>query len=274
MGRLPSRSPALFLLFLLCLPSLSQAQLDLGTGDVPQSQIDGYLGPFYRVIAAGLSQGRFAPGREGLGAEAGFQAGLVPLPDRDPFRTTSLSALPLFRLRAGGHWEGAALEARGMVWTDPRVGDLAAYGVGVQYGFALPAWGRSLRVDLEGGWDALDFASTYTYRYHGPFLGLGDQEVSGDDRLFEQVWGASLTLSARYGDWAPYAQAGFDRAVGRFAYLYIDPRDGNAHRVRSDLGFPTGHGALGLGWRGFRVEAAWGTYLALELGWSFRLSRS
>src|SRR3954467_380843 len=109
MGSFPLRW---FACFLLCFPSLPQAQLDLGTGNVPQGRIDGYLGPFYRVIAVGLSQGRFAPGREGLGAEAGFQAGLVPLPDRDPFRTTSLSALPLFRLRAGGHWAGTALEAR------------------------------------------------------------------------------------------------------------------------------------------------------------------
>ena len=271
MGSFPFLSFALFLLFL---PSPSQAQLDLGTGGVPQGQIDAYLGPFYRVIAAGLSQGRFAPGRAGLGAEAGFQAGLVPLPDRDPFRTTSLSALPLFRLRAGGHWEDAAVEARGLVWKDPRVGNLSAYGVGVQYGFAFPAFAWLLRADMEGGWDALDYSSTYTYKYRGPFLGLGDPDVSGDDRLFEQVWGAALTVSVWRGDWAPYVKAGFDRAIGRFAYLYIDPRDGNAHRVRSDLGFPTGYGALGLGWRGFCAEASWGTYLALEVGWSFRLSRS
>lgn len=271
MGFIPSRALSLIL---LCLPSASLAQLDLGTGDVPQARIDAYLGPFYRVIAEGLSQGRFAPGREGLGAELGFQAGLAPLPDRDPFRATSLSSLPLFRLRAGGHWAGSALQARGLIWKDPRIGDLAAYGVGFQYGFAFPAWGRRLRLDAEGGWDALDFSSTYVYRYRGSFLGLEDQDVPGDYRLFEQVFGGAALVSTRWGHWEPYLKGGFDGAVGRFAYLYLDPRDGKAHRVRSDLGFPSARAALGLGWRGFRAEASWGSYLALELAWSYYLSRS
>lgn len=271
MGFVPSRALAIFL---LCLPALCRAQLDLGTGDVPQDRIDAYLGPFYRVIAEGLAQGRFSPGREGPGAEAGFQAGLTPLPDRDPFRATALSALPLFRLRAGGHWAGAAVQARGLVWKDPRVGDLAAYGVGAQYGFAFPLLDWPLRVDAEGGWDALDFSSTYVYKYRGSLLGLEDQDVPGDYRLFEQVFGGAVLVSTRWGRWEPYLKGGFDRALGRFAYLYLDPRDGKTHRVRSDLGLPSGRAALGLCWRGFRAEASWGSYVALESAWSYYLSRS
>jgi hypothetical protein len=256
---------------ILCLfPTRSPAQLDLGTGDVPQGRIDAYVSPFYRVIAAGLAQGRFGPGREGSGVEAGFQAGLVPLPDRDPFRTASLSALPLFRLRLGAFLAGAALEIRGLIWKDPRAGELAAFGVGAQYGFAPGAVaGWSLRADIEAGWDRLVFSSAYTYRYRGSALGLFDQDVPGDYRLAEQVFGGAAMLSCRRGSWSPYLQGGFDWAGGRFAYLYADPRDGTLRRVGSASDFPSVRGALGLRWRGFRAEAAWAGYPVFEAAWSY-----
>lgn len=257
------------LLIALC-ASAAFAQLDLGTGGVSQAEVDGYLGPFYRVIASGLAQGRFSPGRSGFGFDAGFQAGVVPLPDSDPFRATTLSALPLFRVRAGARALGGAVMARGLVWKDPRVGDLAAFGAGAQYGLEFPV-ALPLRCDLALGWDRMQFTSEYTYKYRGSALGLFDQDVPGDYTLSEQVFGGALTVSARLGKWIPYARGGFDWASGRFRYLYLDPRDDKTHRVASDLGFPSGQGAIGLFWRGFRVEAALASFLALEAGWSLFL---
>lgn len=259
-----------FFLILFLLLARSRAQLDLGTGDVPQGRIQAYVDPFHRVIAAGLAQGRFGPGRDGTGIEAGFQAGLAPLPDRDPFRSASLSALPLFRLRLGARLAGAALETRGLVWKDPRAGELSAFGVGCQYGFppgTVSGW--RLRLDAEAGWDRLVFSSAYTYRYRGSALGLFDQDVPGDYRLAQQVFGGAVIFSLLRGRWSPYAQAGFDWAGGRFAYLYADPRDGELHRLGAASGLPIVRGALGTRWRGFRAEAAWAGYPAFELAWSY-----
>jgi hypothetical protein len=259
-----------FILLLYILPAWSRAQLDLGTGDVPQSRIDAYVKPFHHVIASGLAQGRFGPGREGAGAEAGFEAGIVPLPDRDPFRTASLSALPLLRLRLGAWLAGAALETRGLIWKDPRLGELSAFGFGVQYGFVPGAFsGWKMRMDIEAGWDRLVFSSAYTYRYRGPAIGLFDQDVAGDYRLAEAVFGAGATFSVRRGPWSPYLGAGLDWADGHFAYLYADPRDGALRRMGSASSFPSGRGALGLRWRGFRAEAAWAGYPAFEAAWSY-----
>jgi hypothetical protein len=260
----------LLVLSLCFAPTCARAQLDLGTGDVSQDRIDAYVGPFYHVIAAGLAQGRFGPGREGRGLEAGLQAGVVPLPDRDPFRTASLAALPLFRLRLGACLAGAALETRGLIWKDPRMGELAAFGVGAQYGFGVgAAAGWRMRVDLEAGWDRLVFSSAYTYRYRGSAFGLFDQDVAGDYRLAQQVSGGAAIFSLSRGAWSPYAQAGFDWAGGRFAYLYVDPRDGTLHRMGATAAFPSGRGALGLRWRGFRMEAAWAGHPAFEAAWSY-----
>jgi hypothetical protein len=261
------------LALLLLAPARLRAQLDLGTGDVPQDRIDGYVGPFHRLLAAGLAQGRFGPDRGRTGIEAGFQACLMPLPDRDPFRSASLSALPLFRLRAGAFGSGAAAQARGLYWKDPRAGSIAAYGVGFRYGSGLG--GSPFRAELEIGWDRLVFSSTYTYRYRGSALGLFDQDVPGDYRLTEQVFGGAAGLSFRRGEWIPYANGGWDWASGRFAYLYVDPRDG-IRRLGSRSSFPCARGAAGLSWRGFRAEAAWAGYLALEAAWShaFRIERA
>ncbi len=267
MARTAARASFLILFLLIV---RSRAQLDLGTGDVPQGRIHAYVDPFHRVIAAGLAQGRFGPGRDGTGIEAGFQAGLVPLPDRNPFRSASLSALPLFRLRLGARLAGAALETRGLVWKDPRAGEISALGVGLQYGFfagASPTW--RMRLDAEAGWDRLVFSSAYTYRYRGSALGLFDQDVPGDYRLAQQVFGGALTFSLRRGAWSPYLRGGFDWAAGRFAYLYADPRDGDLHRIGANSGLPSGHGALGLRWRGFRAEAAWAGYPSFEAAWSY-----
>lgn len=258
-----------FLLILGLSASCAFAQLDLGTGDVPQDEVDAYLEPFYQVIASGLGQGRFAPGRPGWGFEVGLQAGMVPLPEREAFESTTLSYLPFVRARAGGRWAGAAVIARGMTWSDPRMGDLAAYGAGAAWGWDVIESPVPIRADLELGWDRLDFSSEYTYRYRGSALGLFDQDIPGDYTLTEQVMGAGVNLSCRWGAWAPYARGGFDLASGRFEYLYLDPRDDKTRRVRSDIAFPFVHGAVGLFWRGLRIEASLGPYPAFEAGWSF-----
>ena len=159
---------------------------------------------------------------------------------------------------------------RGLVWKDPRVGNLAAFGAGLGYGRDLPVT-LPLRCDLSLGLDKLSFSSEYTYKYRGSALGLFDQDIPGDYTLSEQVLGGGLTVSARLGKWIPYARGGFDWASGSFRYLYLDPQNGKTRRVTSDLSFPGGSGALGLYWRGFRLEASVGGYLALEAGWSLFL---
>jgi hypothetical protein len=159
--------------------------------------------------------------------------------------------------------------ARGLVGKDPRVGNLAAYGTGLAYGRDAATAPFPLRLDVSAGWDRLDFSSRYTYKYRGSALGLFDQDIPGDYSLGEQIAGGTLALSARLGAWIPYISGGFDWAWGRFAYLYLDPRDDKTHRAHSASGLPVGHGALGLSWRGFRVEASLGAFLALEAGWSW-----
>jgi hypothetical protein len=93
--------------------------------------------------------------------------------------------------------------------------------------------------------------------------------VAGDYRLAEAVFGAGATFSVRRGPWSPYLGAGLDWADGHFAYLYADPRDGALRRMGSASSFPSGRGALGLRWRGFRAEAAWAGYPAFEAAWSY-----
>ncbi|MDB5106033.1 MAG: hypothetical protein JWP91_3722 [Fibrobacteres bacterium] len=257
-----------FLLIALAATSV-RAQLDLGSQDVPQSEIDDYMDPFYHVIATGLGGGRFTPRDQGTGWDLGFQAGMVPLPDRQPFQSTNLSALPLFRLRSGARFGGADLMARGLIWKDPRVGRLATYGGGAAYGRDVFKGKVPVAAAVMGGWDRLDFTSTYTYRYRGSALGLFDQDVPGDYTLTEQVSGGGLMLSARLGDWTPYAQGWFEWTSGRFAYLYLDPRDDKNHEVKSDLGFPGARGSLGILWHGAHIEASLRSHLSLEAGWSW-----
>jgi hypothetical protein len=263
---------------LLAVPA--RAQLDLGSQDVPQSEIDAYMDPFYHVIADGLGSGRFTPrdvpaGRA-WGADAGFQGDVVPLPDEKPFQSTSLSSLPLFRLRAGvrtGSERAGQFQAmgRGLMWKDPRVGDLADFGAALAYGrdvhsglFPFP-----LALAAMAGWDRLSFSSEYTYKYRGSALGLFDQDVPGDYTLEEQIFSGGLMLSSRLGAFRPYLQGWFEWASGRFAYLYLDPRDDKNHKVKSDLGFPGGRVSLGLLWHGLHLEAGYQSHPVLEAGWSF-----
>jgi hypothetical protein len=249
--------------------SLVHAQLDLGSQDVPQGEIDAYMDPFYRVIATGIGAGRFTPRDSARGWDLGIQAGMVPLPDRKPFESVNLSALPVFRARAGARLAGANAMARGLVWKDPRIGDLAAFGGGLAYGRDIPASPLPLAAALMAGWDRLVFSSTYTYRYRGSLLGVLDQDIPGDYTLAENVLGGGLMLSARLGRWTPYAQGWFEWTSGRFSYLYLDPRDDKTHEVKSDLAFPGARGSLGLFWRGFHVEASLRSYVSLEAGWSW-----
>jgi hypothetical protein len=243
--------------------------LDLGSQDVPQEEIDAYMDPFYRVIATAVGGGRFAPRGPEPGWDLGFQAGMVPLPDRNPFRSTNLSALPMFRLRSGARWGGADLMARGLIWKDPRMGRLVSYGGGAAYGRDVYRGRFPVSAAVMGGWDRLDFTSTYTYKYRGSALGLFDQDIPGDYSLNEQVFGGGLMLSTRLGAWKPYAQGWFEWTSGRFGYLYLDPRDDKNHQVKSDLSFPGARAALGLLWRGFHVEASLRSYVSLEIGWSW-----
>lgn len=262
------RSPGLCLCIALAFSS-ARAQLDLGSQDVPQSEIDGYMRPFYRVIATGIGAGRFSPRDASLGFDAGFQAAIVPLPDRKPFQSTRLSALPVFRLRAGARWDGVETTARGFLWRDPRLGDLSTFGAGLAYRRDLLKAPIPVAAALMADWDRMGFSSTYTYKYRGSALGLFDQDVPGDYTLKEQVCAGGLMLSTLLGAWTPYLQGWFEWTSGRFSYLYLDPSDDKNHEIKSDLAFPGGRGAAGLLWRGFHLEADVGAYASLEAGWSW-----
>jgi hypothetical protein len=242
--------------------------LDLGSQDVPQGEIDAYMDPFYRVIAAGVGAGRFTPRDHEPGWDLGFQAGLVPLPDRKPFQSSSLWALPLARLRAGARFFGAEASGRGLLYQDPRLGDLASFGFGTAYGLDFAAGRKPLRVTAMAGWDRLDFSSTYAYKYRGSALGLFDQDIPGDYSLTEQVSAGGVMLSTRFGALIPYAQGWFEWTSGRFAYLYLDPRDDKNHAVKSHLGFPGFRGSLGLLWHGLHMEAGFRSVFFMEAGWS------
>ncbi len=255
-------------LIIACCSSAARAQLDLGSQDVPQAEIDAYMDPFYRVIATGIGSGRLTPRDAAPGWDLGIQTGLVPLPDRKPFKSADLSALPLFRLRGGARFFGADAMARGLVWKDPRLGRLASFGGGASYGRDVIAGVFPLEVTAMAGWDRLDFSSSYTYKYRGSALGLFDQDVPGDYSLAEQVYAGGLMVSSRLGAWKPYLQGWFEWTSGRFDYLYLDSRDGKNKDVKSDLSFPGARGSMGALWHGLNLEAGFRTHFFVEAGWS------
>lgn len=267
------RPAVLPILVLLAAPA--RAQLDLGSHDIPKDSIDAYMAPFYRLVAAGLGSDRYLPGGNGFGWHAGTQGGAVPIPEGRPFEDVAISLLPLFRMEGGLRAYGAGLMGRGLAWSDPRVGDLATYGGGLSLGrefggVPLPG-GRAgtAFAALVLGWDRLEFSSEYTYVYEGTVLGLFGQEIPGNYTLAENLTGLGLQGALGLGSWRLRAEALVEWASGSFRYLYTDPRTGDPSRLESDLeeaGFRAG---MGLGWRGFRVQASWRAFPAFSAGWSW-----
>jgi hypothetical protein len=267
-----SRLPSIAALF-LAVPCA--AQLDLGSHGVPQDEIDAYMAPFYRLVAAGLGAGRHLPAGTGPGWHIGLQGAVVPIPGGEPFDDADVSALPLLRVEGGGRLGGIGAAARGMVYTDPRIGELSTWGVGLSLGRSLPAPllpGGAATLALVLGWDRLDFASEYVYEYEGP-VGLFEGEVEGDYTLSEDLLAAGLQAGARRGGWTFTAEALLERVGGRFRYLYVDPRmaprDGEPSQVSSRLSHAGFRAALGLGWRGLRLYAGWRSHPYLGVGWAW-----
>ena len=258
---------------LLLIAAPARAQLDLGSQDVSQENIGAYMDPFYRLIAAGVGGGRFTPRDGAAGWDLGFQAGLVPLPDRKPFSSADISALPLFRLRGGARIGGARIMARGLAWEDPRLGRLSSVGGGAAFGRILLRGRFPLQATAMAGWDRFDFSSEYTYKYRGSALGLFDQDIPADYSLEEQVLGGGLMFSAALGSgWgacAPYLQGWFEWTSGRFAYLYLDPRDDKNRKFSSDLSFPGLRLSVGALWHGAHLEAGFRSHPFFEAGWSW-----
>lgn len=269
------------ILFAASAASAAHAQLDLGSGEIPQDRIDAYMSPFYKVIASGIGAGRIFPvgplassgsqalSGSGFGYEAGLQSDIVPLPDEKPFASADLWAMPFFRARAGLGWGGAVLMARGMTWKDPRLGDVSTFGGGAAYAWEWPGLRVPLTATLMAGWDMLKFTSTYTYRYRGSVLGLFDQDIPGDYSLLERIYAGGLMVSTGRGPWRAFLQSWFEAASGHFSYLYLDPRDSKTHDVRSDLLLPGARLAAGVGGYGFRLEGGWRSYPYFEIGWAW-----
>jgi hypothetical protein len=280
--------PALALLALACAHP-ARAQLDLGSQGIPQDSIDAYMAPFYRLIACGLGADRHlpapglsgeGPGGPGPGAQVprfgwhvGFQGGAVPIPGGSPFNTVDISVLPVFRLEGGLRGSFVGVMARGLAWSDPRLGDLSTFGGAVSLGRsftrpdrALGGFPVSLEAALVGAWDRLVFASEYTYKYRGSLLSLFDQDIPGDYTLTENLLGYGLLGGARLGCWRLSVEGLVERASGRFRYLYLDPRSGGNSKVASDLGETGFRTAVGLSWRFLRVQAGWRDFPYLSAG--------
>lgn len=270
------RRPIPILLLLAVLPAApARAQLDLGSHDIPKDSIDAYMAPFYRLAASALGADRFLPSGNGFGWHAGFQGGAVPIPEDRPFDEVAISLLPLSRLEGGLRAYGVGLMGRGLAWSDPRMGEVATYGGAIAFGreaggVPLPggrtgtAWAA-----LVLGWDRLEFSSEYTYVYEGTVLGLFGQDIPGNYTLTENLAGLGLQGALGLGPWRLRAEAAVEWASGSFRYLYTDPRTGRPDRLQSDLSEAGFRSGLGLGWRGFRLHAAWRGFPVFSAGWSW-----
>src|SRR5688572_10829015 len=271
--RLPSIA-AYFFAAALFFAAPCAAQLDLGSHDIPKDSIDAYMAPFYRLVAAGLGADRYLPGGNAFGWHAGTQGGAVPIPEGRPFDDVAISLLPLFRMEGGLRAYGLGVMGRGLAWSDPRMGELTTYGGGLSLGrefggVPLPG-GRAgtAFAALVLGWDRLEFSSEYTYVYEGTVLGLFGQEIPGNYTLAENLTGLGLQGALGSGDWRLRAESMVEWASGSFRYLYTDPRTGEPGRLSSHVSEAGFRAALGLSWRGFRVQAAWRDFPVFSAGWS------
>lgn len=262
------------LLFLSAAPC--RAQLDLGSQDIPQDSIDAYMAPFYRLVGSVLGSDRHLPESDGFGWHAGLQGGAAPVPDEAPFEDVALSVLPMFRLEGGLRHRGIGIMARGLAWTDPRMGDLATFGGGLSVGrkfrgLPLPgsAGAGTAWTALVLGWDRLVFSSDYTYRYRGSVLALFDQDIPGDYTLAENLMAGGFQAALGLGSWRLHLEGMLELASGSFRYLYLDPRSGKPSRLSSDLDQAGMRAATGLSWKGFRVTAGWHHYPYVSTAWSY-----
>ena len=253
-----------------------RAQLDLGSQDIPQDSIDAYMAPFYRLAASGLGSDRYLPEGNAFGWHLGLQGGAAPVPDGRPFEDVTLSALPIFRLEGGLRYLGIGAMARGLAWTDPRMGDLTTFGAGLSLGrefLGIPFPGSqkdgTAWAALVLGWDRLVFSSEYTYRYRGSLIGLFNQDIPGDYTLAENLTGLGVQAAVGLGPWRLRAETLFEWASGSFRYLYLDPRSGERSRLSSDLEQSGLRMAGGLSWRGFRASAGWRDFPYVSAGWSY-----
>jgi hypothetical protein len=269
-----NRLLAVFVFLAAALPL--RAQLDLGSHGIPQDSIDAYIEPFHRLVAAGLGADRHAPPGGGFGWHAGVQAAAVPVPEGRPFDDVDLSMLPVFRLVAGAHGAGIGAMVRGLAWSDGGLGTLSTFGGALSAGgtvatFPAPGSRRpvSVKAGWAAGWDRFDFSSEYTYRYQGAVLGLFGQDIPGDYTLTEILTGTGPRAALELGPWRLGVEALYERAWGRFQYLYLDPRGDRPSRVssRSRRGGP--RIAAEIGWRGFRAQAGWAGNPHFSAGWSF-----
>lgn len=266
--------PAFLLLFLAAAPC--RAQLDLGSQDIPQDSIDAYMGPFYGLVAAVLGSDRHLPEGGRFGWHLGLQGAAAPIPQDPPFEDVALTLMPIFRLEGGLRLGGIGIMARGMTWTDPRMGDLATFGGGLSLGrrfrgLPLPGSDGSATswAALVFGWDRLVFSSEYTYRYRGSLLALFDQDIPGDYTLAENLVAGGFQAALGLGSWSLILEGMLESASGSFRYLYLDPRTGNRSRLASDLERLGFRAASGLSWKGFRLMAGWRDYPYLSSAWSY-----
>ena len=263
MSSLPDRFPIIrFFPFLLLAPLPATAQLDFGSPEVSEADIDRYARPFYSLMAAPLGSGRALPlPRDGWAL--GLETMATPIPDREPFENSQRGVWPAVRATAGGTFHNAEAGIRGMSWRDPRMGSAATWGAHVGYRVPL---GNRFETALQGGWDHIHFRSTYAYEVPGSLLTSGEH-VPGNYTLSENGWGATAGLAYRPGHWILMARGGPEVTFARLRYLYY-PSDGPREaRGKTTLnGWRTEAGA---GWRGFRLEV--GHYLEpyVAAGWSW-----
>jgi len=258
----------IFLATTLGVACCAHAQFNIGSTDVPQSQIDAYAAPFFKLISAGMGSERVPSSETGSGWEAGAATILLPIPSGAPFQNADLSILPLFRLSGGMRYEGGEAGIRGMAWYDPRAGEIITYGADLAYSRPLSATAWSAGV--QGGWDYLSFGSSYSYPYEGSSLVFEEQgNVSGNYTLVENDLGTGAFVEFQKAHWKFYLQSGPELTLANFRYLYTDSQSGENEETHSSQDLFGWRTEIGAGWHGFHVEAGYDSYLYFSLGWSW-----